>query len=220
MKSLMLTLTLGLGALGLVAITPGEAKAWHSMGMWGGNWGGMWGSRGFGRVTQFNGTPTVSSTVNGSNVMLTIAFPSGVRSRLTQGGVAQLFFGPSTKTINFNNSTGAETVTNSSRLTQFVFTPYINIPRPFFSLGNRVLVNPISLGFGSSLNSFSGAVTTMPGQMFVVPFTNLATVTGSPTIFAMTNSGTDRSFSLIASGEPESETAAAYRDYVPPGFIK
>ena len=89
MKSLILSLAFGMGALGLVAATPGEAKAWRPMGMWGSNWGGMWGSRGFGRTVQLNGNPTVSSTTNGSNVTLTIAFPSGVRSQLTHNGVAQ-----------------------------------------------------------------------------------------------------------------------------------
>src|SRR5579871_2847251 len=134
MKSLMLSLAVGLGALGLVAISPGEAKAWHGMGMWG---GGMWGSRGSGGIVQFNGTRTVSSTTSGSNVVLTINQPGGVRSTLTRGGVAQLFFGPSTKTIDFNNSTGQETITNSSRATQFVFTPYRDITRPFFSVDGR-----------------------------------------------------------------------------------
>jgi hypothetical protein len=214
MKSLMLTLALGLGALGLTAMTPGEAKAWHGMGMW----GGMWGSRGFGGLTQFNGTRTVSSTTSGSSVMLTINQPSGVRSTLTPGGVAQMFFGPSTKTITFNNSTGQESVMNSSRATQFVFTPYANLPR-FFTIDNRVFTNPIGLGFGagSMLTRFSSPITTMPGNTFVSPFMNLAAMGGLSTLAAVSNAN---AFSLFLSGEPESETAAAYRDYVPPGIIK
>lgn len=222
MKSLLLSLTLGLGALGLVATTPGEAKAWGHMGMWRGSWGGMWGSRGFGRVVQFNGTPTVSSTTSGSNVMLTINLPGGVRSTLTRGGVAQLFFGPSTKTIDFNNATGQETISMSARAKQFTFTPFIDLPRPFFSINNRVFVNPISLGFGfgSVVTPFSGPVFTMPGNTFTLPFTNLAAVTGFSTGLAATDSGKDQSFSLIAATETETPESAVYRDYVPKSLMK
>jgi hypothetical protein len=204
MKSLLLSVALGAGIL---SITPEEAKAFHPMGM------GMFGMHG-GTQLQFFGTPTFKQQISGSNVMLTINSPAGFRAQLTPTGVEQMFFGARTETINFNTTTGIRTVSSTALTTQSVFTPYANLPRPFFQIGNSIALNPISSGLFSGVSSMLNFGTGLGTSSLFSPVANFAASTRASSL----NSLGIPAYTLA--GTEQSEAAAAYSDYVPPGYIK
>src|SRR5579862_5282526 len=84
MRCLLVTLTLGLGAIGIVATTPGSAKAFPPT-----NTTGSRSNNGSGNVNVF-GLPTVRVQSNGFGTTETIYSPGGYRTVFTPNGVTRL----------------------------------------------------------------------------------------------------------------------------------
>src|SRR5580704_17703081 len=89
MRSLMLSLALGIGAVGILATIPGTAKAFPPVSVTGSR-----SNNGYGNVNVF-GLPTVRVQSNGFGVTETIYSPGGYRTVFTPNGVTRLWYGSS-----------------------------------------------------------------------------------------------------------------------------
>jgi len=232
MRCLLTSLALSAGALGILAMSRGEAKAFPPMGMSG------FRNMGFGRTFSF-GMPTIRTQTNSSMVTRTIMSPSSVRTVFGRTGVERLFFGPGTKTVSFNSATGLFTTTSvSPSVTKILFTPYSAFRRfntPQFGSFTPLIRTP-NLGF---INNFGNPSWNWTGgwHHWWWPTTNIPFLgAGAIMPFPLMNFGTFAGFSsvlaeigenMLGSNTPAASpsnantaTADAYKDYLPPGYIK
>jgi hypothetical protein len=223
MRSLLLSLALGLGAAGIAATTPGSAKAFWPVTVTGGRFNGT------GNVNVF-GVPVVRVQNNGFGITETVFSPGGYRTVFTPNGVTRLWYGSSMTTINFNPITGLTARSTSPSITGFVFTPYLG----FRSVGFPSL-NSVSAmnAFGqtasfSTLNGLANMGTwrgmTWPmvnipipgtGSFFSTPLANMPAMGNMPAGSSTMPNGN----SIAAASGPQGPVATAYSDYVPSGYI-
>ena|SRR5579871_6371419 len=202
MRCLSLSLALGLGALGIVATTPGSAKALPPVSVTGSR------TNGNGNVNVF-GLPTVRIQSNGFGTTETIYSPGGYRTVFTPNGITRLWYGSSFTTVNFNPITGYTVRSSSPSVTGFVFSPYgglrsVNVPS-FTSISNS------ALGLNSTFTgvNFRGSLNIpIPG-------------TGTFMNLSAANLNAIAAASMMSSGSCGNmgATAAAYQNYVPPSLI-
>jgi len=227
MRSLLLSLALGLGALGIVATTPESAKAYWPATVTGSRFGTS------GNVNVF-GVPVARVQSNGFGITETVFSPGGYRTVFTPNGVSRLWYGSSVTTVNFNPITGLTIRSTSPSITGFVFSPYagfrlVGVP----SFNNVSAMN--AFGQTASFTSLSGLTGMGTWRGMSWPIVNIP-IPGTGTFIslpmntvamlgAMSGSMPGKGANAAASNaltplcDSRGAAATAYKDYVPAGFI-
>jgi hypothetical protein len=118
MRRLLLSLALGLVALGVLATTPGSAKAYLPV-----RFAGPRPASGNGNVNIF-APPTVRVQSNGSGVTKTNSSPGGHRAVVAPPDATRLWYGSSFTTSNCNSSAGSAMQSSNSSVMGSVISPY------------------------------------------------------------------------------------------------
>ena len=115
MRRLMLSLALGVAALGVLATSPGSAKAFWPVSVVGAR-----SANGYG-IASVAGLPTMRVQTNGFGVTKTIYSPGAYRSVFTPQSVSRLWYGSSFTT---NPVNGQTMQSGCHSMMGFVFSPY------------------------------------------------------------------------------------------------
>jgi hypothetical protein len=223
MRSVLLSLALGLGALGIAATTPDSAKAYWPVNVTGGRFNGT------GNVNVF-GAPVVRVQNNGFGITETVYSPGGYRTVFTPNGVTRLWYGSSVTTVNFNPITGLTARSTSPSITGTVFTPYLGFRTVSFpsvttvsamnALGQTASFSTLN-GF-ANMGTWRGMIWPMvnipipgTGSFFSTPVANMPAMGNMPAGCPTAPSGN----SVASATGPQGPVAAAYSDYVASGFI-
>jgi hypothetical protein len=121
MRSSSLSLALGLVALGVLATTPGSAKAY-----WPASLIGLRSASGHG-AGNVVGLPSARVPSNGVGATKAVYSPGAYRGTATPNSGSRLWFGSSSTTANSNPITGQAMQSGSPSVTANVFSPYAGI---------------------------------------------------------------------------------------------